>query len=117
MDVIQLVSDALTYIAAVVVGVLSIARLTRLLTQDSWPPVLYVRQWWDKVTTVKDGPGKGAQGAWYDIVSCPYCAAPWLTIPIFAWALLSDLHWSWWIFNGWLAVAYIAAMIVAKDGE
>lgn len=114
---IPLVSDVLTYLAATVVGVLSIARLTRLITQDTWPPVIYVRQWWDKVTTVKEGPGKGAQGAWYDLVSCPYCAAPWITLPILAWALLSNLHWTWWVFNGWLALAYVSAMVVAKDGE
>jgi hypothetical protein len=117
MGVTQLLADALTTIAAVVVGVLSVARLTRLITADTWPPVLMLRQWWDKVTTVKEGPGKGAQGAWYDLVSCPYCAAPWLTIPILAWALISDLHWSWWVVNGWLAAAYVASMIVARDGE
>lgn len=117
MVVIQFLSEVLTFIAATVVGVLSVARLTRLITQDSYPPVVFVRKWWDKVTTVKEGPGKGAQGAWYDLVDCPYCAAPYITIPILGWALLSDLHWTWWVFNGWLAIAYVAAMVVVRDGE
>jgi hypothetical protein len=103
-------------IAAVVVGILSVARLTRLLTVDTWPPVVALRDWWDSKTSVVED-GEEREGPWYALVSCPYCAAPWLTIPILAWAVLSDTHWTWWLFNGWLAVAYIAAIIVVKDGE
>ncbi len=85
---------------------LSVARLTRLVTVDSWPPVVWLRIKWDTLTN--DGP-------WSDLVHCPYCAAPWLALPVIGWAFLSDLHWTWWLFNGWLALAYVAAMIVARD--
>lgn len=108
---IDFVSSALLYSAAVLVGVISIARLTRLLTEDSWPPVVWIRI---KFSAFVERRGLDE---WGELTTCPYCAAPWITLPILVWAVWSDLHWSWWIFNGWLAIAYIAAMIVAKDGD
>lgn len=41
--------------------------------------------------------------------------APWMTLPVGLWGWLSNLHASWWVFNLWLAVAYIASMIVERD--
>lgn len=104
-------------IAAVIVGVIGVARLTRLLVIDTWPPVVSIRMWWYRRTMVKDGPDKGDEGPWFALVSCPYCAAPYIAAVIMAWALLTDLHWSWWVFNGWLAASYLASIIVVKDGE
>lgn len=109
--------DLLLIASAALVGILSVARLTRLLVMDSWPPVVALREWWDRRTMVKDGPNKGEEGDWYALVTCPYCAAPYIAAVILGWAVITDLHWTWWIFNGWLAVAYLASMIVAKDGE
>jgi len=100
-----LVTHTLLVLGAVVVGVISVARLTRLLVIDSYPPVAWVRNKWREITN--DGP-------WSELVDCPYCAAPWFALPILAWAYLSDLHASWWIFNGWLAAAYVAAYIVDR---
>jgi hypothetical protein len=39
----------------------------------------------------------------------------WVTIPVGLWGWLSALHVSWWVFNGWLAIAYVAAMVVERD--
>lgn len=111
MAVTDIITTALLCIAATIVGVMSTARLTRLITTDTWPPVVWLRI---KVASFAESRGLDE---WGDIVTCPYCAAPWLTFPVLAWAIWSDLHWTWWIFNGWLAVAYAAAMIVARDGD
>jgi hypothetical protein len=93
-------------VAAAIVGVLSAARLTRLLVADDFPPVVRVRIWWDGVT--KDG-------SWSKLVRCPWCASPYISAIILAWALLSGLHWTWWVFNGWLAGSYAASMIAFHD--
>lgn len=104
----MVVTDALFVLFASVVGVLSTARLTRLLTQDTYPPVAWVRAQWGRITN--DGP-------WYDLVTCPYCAAPYFAAAVLAWGLLTDFQTAWWVVNGWLAASYLAAMIVARDGE
>lgn len=90
---------------ALVVGVLGSARLTKLVVEDSWPPIAWLRaQYLAR-----------APENWSDLVLCAGCFAPYVVAPNLAWAILSDLHWSWWLFNGWLAAAYAAAMIVWRD--
>lgn len=98
----------LTLISAVgvVVGILSAARLTRLLTQDSFPPAAWLRVKWDALT--KDGP-------WSTLVHCHWCLSPWFTLFIGAWMYFSHMHWTWWAFNGWLAASYLVAMVVERD--
>lgn len=93
-------------LAAVVVGVLSVARLTRLLTQDTYPPVAWLRSQWERIT--HDGP-------WADLATCPFCAAPYIAAVVLAWGLATDLHTAWWVVNGWLALSYVAAMVVVRD--
>lgn len=93
-------------IFATVVGVLGTARLTRLVVDDSYPPAAWLRDRWRRLT--RDGP-------WAELVDCAFCAAPYIAAPNLAWAVLSDLHWSWWLVNGWLAAAYSASMIVVRD--
>lgn len=99
-------TEILITVAAVVVGVLSVGRLTRLITQDSFPPAVWFRIKWDDWT---EGSG------WNVLMHCHWCLSPWIVLPIGAWAVLSDLHWSWWAFNGWLAIAYLSSMIVERD--
>lgn len=98
---------------AIIVGVLSIARLTRLLTLDTYPPVVWLRTWWD-VKTDYD-PDSPNEMSWGELFHCPWCMAPWVTIPVAAWGYYSDLNWAWWAFNGWLAAAYAAAWITTRD--
>jgi hypothetical protein len=49
------------------------------------------------------------------LIECGFCTAPYFAAASIGWAIGSDLHWSWWLFHGWLAVAYVAAMIHARD--
>lgn len=97
--------DTPTLIAAVVIGVLSVARTARLLTHDTFPPVAWVRE-----RVYQALPEK-----WDDITECPFCQAPYLAAGMLAWAWVSDLHWTWWVINGWWGLSYIAAIIVAYD--
>lgn len=101
-------STEFVYVAAALIGVLSVGRLTRLLVAEDYPPAVWLRTKWDTVT--KDG-------EWSKIVHCPWCAAPYIGAMILAWALLSDFHWSWWVFNGWLAGSYAASWVVFHDED
>lgn len=102
------VTEILYILAAVLVGILASARLTRLLTEDSWPPSVWVRLKWGEIT--KDGP-------WADLVECPWCAAPWIVGINLALALVTDLHPAWWIFNGWMAASLAVSWVTIKAGD
>lgn len=102
------VTETLYILAAVLVGVLASARLTRLLTTDSWPPVVWLRMKWAEITD--DGP-------WYDLVDCPWCASPWIVLVNLMVALLTDMHEVWWIFNGWMAASLVVAWVTIKVGD
>lgn len=93
-------------VAAVLVGLLSAGRIVRLFAQDSWPPAVRLRMWWDKVTH---------DGEWSTLAHCHWCMAPYVTALVMATALLSNLHPVWWIVNGWLAASYVVSMIVERD--
>lgn len=94
------------YIAAAIVLVLSSARLTRLVTQDPWPPMVWVRDRWDERTS---------ESLWNDLLHCHWCFSPWATGVLLLWGWLTDLQTAWWVFNGWMAAAYLAAMVVERD--
>lgn len=91
---------------AVLTGILSSARLTRLLTQDEFPPAVWLRIKWDTLTE---------DNGWNKLFHCHWCMAPWTTAVVGLWGWLSDLHVSWWVFNIWLAAAYVNSMIVERD--
>jgi hypothetical protein len=95
-------------VVAVVVGVVSAARITRLLVNDEFPPVVWLRIRWDTITH---------DGSWAKLAHCPWCAAPYIGAIILAWALLSGLHWTWWVFNGWMAGSYAASWLVFHDED
>jgi hypothetical protein len=97
--------DALTWVAAVVVAILSVARLTKLFTEDTWPPAAYVRNKWVA----------WRQDEWGELFVCPFCMAPWVAVLVLFTGWASGLHPVWWWFNGWLAVSYVAAIVVARD--
>jgi len=101
-------TDPLTAVAAVVVGVLASARLTRLLVLDDYPPAVWVRERWHSVTR---------EGAWAELVDCIYCAAPWVTLPVLVAGVWSGLAVWWWLVCGWLAGSYVASVVVAFDGS
>jgi hypothetical protein len=99
-------------LAAVIVATISIARTARLLTYDDFPPVAAVRfkiqQW------LAAGPKRLR---WLALTECPFCLAPYLTAGMIFWMWVSDLHWTWWLINGWWAASYVAAIIVARDEQ
>jgi hypothetical protein len=96
------------YVAAAVVGILAAGRITRLITADSFPPAVKFRMWWDDRT---DGT------LWNPLFHCPWCFAPYASAAVLAWALLSNFHWTWWVFNGWLAGSYIVSWVVFHDED
>lgn len=104
------------YVAAVFVGVLSTGRLVRLLVNDAFPPSAWLRTKWDDRTSDRTG-DEVKDGKWTVLVHCPWCASPYISAIILAWALLSHLHWTWWVFNGWLAASYAASWIVFHDED
>jgi hypothetical protein len=98
----------LEILAAAVVGVLSAARITRLVVADTFPPSARLRMAYDKVT---------GDSEWSTLVHCPWCFGPWASAIVLAWGLLTDFHTPWWVFNGWLGGSYIASWIVFHDED
>lgn len=110
------------WIAAAIVIVFSSARLTRLATYDLFPPVKWFRdeyiEWTDKTDRRRP---------WQLLAFCGYCASFWITGAVVAWADLSGVFdgkpvadWMtplWWIANGTLAASYVAAIVMAYDGD
>jgi hypothetical protein len=100
------------WIAAVVVAVLGAARFTRLIVHDTYPPAVAVRQWWVRVTWDDK---TSTEGRWGLLATCHWCASPYVFALVLGSGWLSDLHWGWWLFWGWLAGSYLTAMVVERD--
>src|SRR3954453_497196 len=98
--------DEMVVGAAVGVGVLGAARLTRLITKDHWPPMSFARRKYVELT-------EGTE--WSVLAECPFCVAPYVVAADLAWGLRSDLGRKWWIVNGWGAASYAASWIVVRD--
>jgi hypothetical protein len=99
-----------TVIAAVVVGVLGSARLTRLIVGDKFPLSVRLRIWWDNHVPEETS-------LWNPLLHCPWCLAPWVTLVTIGLAIVTDLHWGWWLFYGWLAASYVASWVVFHDED
>lgn len=93
-------------IAAVLVAVLGTGRLTRVIVHDDFPPSVWARIKWDSLTR---------DGSWSKLAHCWWCATPWIMAICIAWGYFSSLHWSWWLFWGWLGLSYLAAIVIARD--
>lgn len=100
--------DHFTIICAALVGVLATARLTRLITIDEYPPSIWLRIKWHRLTR---------DGSWAKLVDCPYCASPYVAAGIFGVGELTDYPFGWWLFCGWLAASYAASIVVVYDGD
>jgi hypothetical protein len=92
-------------VCAAVVAVLSVARVTRLIVDDDYPPVQWATM---KIANIL--PQK-----WVKLVECPWCVSPYISLVVIVWAWTTGLHWSWWLGNGWAALSMAAAMIVVRD--
>jgi hypothetical protein len=105
---------------AFLIGSLAVARATRLVTSDAYPPAKALRVWWANKTEVHGGWRDG----WAPLLTCPFCFAPYAAAADLAWALWSHAPalphlpaaggW-WWVVNVWAAGSYLASMIVVRD--
>ena len=94
------------WLLAVIVGTVSVARMVRLLIFDEFPPADWLRTRFLVIT--KDTP-------WTKIAECGFCLAPYLSVVMVAWALLSDWPGGGG-FNVWFGVmSYGAAILVSYD--
>jgi undecaprenyl pyrophosphate phosphatase UppP len=95
---------------AIIVAIVGVARLTRVIVHDDFPPAVWWRIKW--ATWTKDGP-------WSKLFLCWWCLSFWVALVCIGWFLLGDVHpifaWSWWIFWGGLAVSYLATMLIVRD--
>lgn len=98
----------------IIVGTLASARIVRLLTWDHYPPAVWLRMKWD---------AKTEQSEWNLLLHCGYCAAPWVVLlnggaGVLAHEFAPTWVWlTWVIFNAWLAMSYVAAIVMAYDGD
>lgn len=88
---------------------LGAARLTRLIVHDVYPPMLWLR-----VQYLRRLPDNSE---WGKLVECHYCASPYVVAGLGAWGYFTDLQLAWWLVVGWLAVTYVAAIVVSYDGD
>jgi hypothetical protein len=96
-------------VLAILVAVLGVGRLARVITYDVFPPAAKLRALWTLLTY--------KHGDWVKLFTCFWCLSPWIMAVAIAWFLLAS-GWvlvAWWIFWGWLGLAYVASMIVARD--
>lgn len=107
-------SNVILLLAAVAVVIVGVARATRLVVHDHYPPVRWFRSKWDHWTRIRSS---GENGPWALLVHCHYCAAPYIMVVALAWGYFSSLHWTWWAFWGWLALSYAASILVSNDGD
>lgn len=95
------------WVAAAVIGTLSVARTARLLIFDDLPPVKWLRA--QIIGRYRD------ESDWVKLWSCQFCMAPWLAVGMGLWFWLGHDNPVWWIVNGWWAASYLAAIVVAYD--
>lgn len=116
----------LTAVVAFLLGSLAVARATRLVTADAYPPAEALRRWWFNQTIAKGGWREG----WAPLLTdkdgghgCPFCAAPYAAAVNLTWAYLAGVAtggtggWvtAWWLVNLWAAGSYLASMVVVRD--
>lgn len=105
-------ADKFTLIAAAVVAILGVGRLTRVLTSEEFPPAAWVRALWMRITWDRK---RDEEGPWTMLVTCWWCASFWIMAACLTWGWATSLHWSWWAFWGCLGASYLAAIIIEHD--
>lgn len=97
-------------IAAVIVGVLSVARTARLVGFDEYPPMVWLRDKWE---------ARWGKEGWGKLIFCPFCSAPYMAAVMLAWAWLSwgnePAETIWWVANGVWGLSYLSSILVAYD--
>lgn len=107
-------TNAFAVIAAFIVVTGAVARLTRNLTFDNFPPAAMYRRLVERI----------ANGtAWGELATCPYCLGIWVALPftviaaglLFGWAIFGTLVGVFFVFCAWMTVGYLAGIIVATN--
>lgn len=122
-------TDPLALLAVFLLTVIAVARATRLVVHDPWPPIQALRVWfvaWQETRDHHAGDtgylGDMAHG-WAKLVTCPFCASPYIAAVTLAAGVWADV-WSpgldtlrgWWLLLAvWASVSYLAAMLVLRD--
>lgn len=109
------------WVAFALVTITSAARLTRLATVDKFPPAVWVREKWASLTV---------DTGWIWLFYCGYCFSFWAAALVIGSAYgMGVLHpvagpataevWThvWWLINGTLGAAYLAAILMSYDGD
>ena len=98
-------------VLAVLTAVLGVGRWTRLAVFDEFPPAMWVRATWTKLTK--------NHASWTKLIYCWWCFAPWMMLVAIGWFWVGfQVEWvmvAWWLFFGWGALSYASSMIVARD--
>jgi hypothetical protein len=108
---IEITWETLPYILLhVAVAALGVARLTRVIVYDDFPPAMWWRETWVRITN---------GNAWAKLFLCWWCLAFWVALACIGW-WIGGLYalwaaWAWWIFWGALALGYLAPMIIVRD--
>jgi hypothetical protein len=102
--------DWITWVAAFAIGALGTGRLARAIYHDDFPPSIWFRIQWDKLT-------EGS--SWNMLFHCPWCVTHWIAALCLGWFILG-IFWvpamiAWWVFFGWFALSYVASMIIVRD--
>ena len=102
--------NLILWVAVVFTAVLGTGRLARLVTYDDYPPTIWLRIQWSRLTR---------DNGWAKLATCFWCLTPWLMLVCGGWfALGLTVPWvlvAWWLFFGWLGISYLTSMVVARD--
>lgn len=98
-------------VTLMVIGIVSVARMTRFVTYDDFPPMEWLRG-----RLVQVLPNR-----WGAVMVCPFCMAPYLMAVQIAWFLATyhapqSTFLIWWVLpHGWWAASYLSSIVVAHD--
>lgn len=96
----------------IAVAVLGVARFTVVVVYDDFPPTAWWRDRWSIWT---------ANTGWDSLFTCWWCFSFWAALACIGW-WIAGLYvlwaaWAWWIFWGAFALAYLAPMVIQRDGR
>jgi len=97
--------DPFVLVCAAVVCVFAVARWTRLIVDDDYPPTRWLTERFVRAVPQK----------WGVLVECSWCTSPYVAAIIVGWAWASGLHWSWWFVNVIAALSWLAGFMGARD--
>lgn len=96
----------------IAVAVFGVARFSRAVTYDNFPPTRWWRERWAMLTL---------DTGWEELFACFWCFSFWAALAcigmwiaglFFVW-----VAWAWWILWGGFALGYLAPMVIVRDGS